>query len=79
MGKMHHDYEHKSEAANLHASSVGTITTNRARVPACNNGCNCDWLKKGRCSYSHPRVGMQEPGVKKGAQPFLETQTRQDN
>ena len=40
--------------------SESTPTTS-ARVPACQNGSNCDWLKKGRCSFFHPKVGVQKP------------------
>ena len=31
------------------------------RVPACKHGSNCDWLKRGVCSYFHRGVGVQKP------------------
>ena len=37
------------------------------QVPACRNGSDCDWLKRGICSYYHPRVGVQKTWVNKKA------------
>ena len=31
------------------------------RVPACKHGSNCDWLRRGVCSYFHRGVGVQKP------------------
>ena len=39
-------------------------TTRGHRVPACSNGSDCDWLRRGNCSYFHPRVGVQKPWVR---------------
>ena len=37
----------------------------RAKVPVCSNGSDCDWLRKGICSYFHPRIGVQKPWLNK--------------
>ena len=42
-------------------NSSESQSTSRTRVPACRNGQNCDWMKKGRCSYFHINVGIQKP------------------
>ena len=44
-----------------HQNGSSSTTQNRSRVPACNNGPSCEWLQKGKCSYFHPRVGVQKP------------------
>ena len=36
------------------------------RVPACKHGSNCDWLKRGVCSYFHRGVGVQKPWNNRG-------------
>ena len=33
----------------------------RTKDPVCNNGSDCDWLRRGICSYFHPRIGVQKP------------------
>ena len=38
-----------------------TIRENTMRVPACRHGSDCDWLKRGTCSYFHTGVGVQKP------------------
>ena len=40
-------------------------TETKKRTPACSNGSACEWLKKGSCSFFHPRVGVQRPWVSK--------------
>ena len=43
-------------------NSYSDTTSNKStRVPACRNGVSCEWLKKGRCSFFHQRVGAQKP------------------
>ena len=37
----------------------------KAKVPVCSNGSDCDWLRKGICSYFHPRIGVQKPWLNK--------------
>ena len=37
---------------------------NNTRVPACKHGSNCDWLKRGACSYFHRGIGVQKPWAK---------------
>ena len=46
-----------------HQNKDTTKTTKR--TPACSNGSACEWLKKGSCSFFHPRVGVQRPWVSK--------------
>ena len=38
-----------------------TTRDNTMRVPACRHGSDCDWLKRGACSYFHRGVGVQKP------------------
>ena len=42
-----------------------SAATKITKVPACSNGSDCDWLRRGLCSYFHPRIGVQKPWVKK--------------
>ena len=43
-------------------NSYSDTTSNKStRVPACRNGVSCEWLKKGRCSFFHQRVGVKKP------------------
>ena len=42
-------------------TSDTTSKTTTRRVPACGNGISCEWLRKGACSFFHPRVGVQKP------------------
>ena len=44
-----------------HQTGSSATTQNTSRVPACKNGPSCEWLQKGKCSYFHPRVGVQKP------------------
>ena len=46
----------------------------RAKVPVCRNGSDCDWLRRGICSYSHPRIGVQKPWLNKKASHESRTQ-----
>ena len=60
---------HCSKGDSCRFSHVGhqkdNITGTTKRTPACSNGSGCEWLKKGSCSFFHPRVGVQRPWVSK--------------
>ena len=64
-----------------HQNSNGSesTSTNSARVPSCKNGTSCEWLKKGRCSYFHPRVGVQKPWVTKDRRQDSRVEVRKDS
>ena len=36
------------------------------KVPACTNGSNCQWLKRGSYSFFHSKVGVQRPNRSQG-------------
>ena len=43
-------------------TSVTINKTSTRRVPACGNGILCEWLRKGSCSFFHPRVKKKSGG-----------------
>ena len=50
--------------AHVGHQNSGDLRTTRektTRVPACKHGSNCDWMKRGACSYFHRGVGVQKP------------------
>ena len=42
-------------------SNGSEITRKNNTVPACKNGSSCEWLRNGKCSYFHTKVGVQKP------------------
>ena len=41
-----------------HVESQSTSRTTK-NVSTCKNGLSCEWLAKQRCSFFHPRIGVQ--------------------
>ena len=48
---------------NKPSESTSKTTT---KVAICKNGPSCDWLKKGKCSFFHHKVGVQKPWSEQG-------------
>ena len=51
------------ERQNKSLESTSKPTTT---VAICKNGPSCDWLKKGKCSFFHHKVGVQKPWAEQG-------------
>ena len=68
-------YSHVGQQQENTLKSTSQSTTKR--VPACGNGSSCDWLRKGVCSYFHPRVGVQKPWARKDGRQKTQSQDRQ--